>query len=606
LSLALLQKFNSINKCVEFVVSQGIGAAIDYRQGGYDGRGPQGIVVEHVWPGSPAEAHGLQAGDVICLVDGASVQSVEVAKQSIRGPEGSTVALKVQRDGQYADIGPVQRGNWVTIAQVDSNIARLRRLASELRGPQASALSDICGNLTRLRNVLEEERARFQGSMLLSRGRENQAENLAKKLSKALISVSEESAKREERGNMLEQRLHQALDALEAISKVSKSDIQGQGDQNFGNFHNSNSEAPGSNGFVEDGINPRVGALLAALESRSCSAAGTANKGKSPKLGIKLSLLQRRKEAADADDSQQGGIGWVCKELRAALEQEAERYRIREADRAAIAAEKDRLRMELATARAELSRASSPTLSAAPSPLSALVPTEGWKSADHATVPDGWKMCIASGEVFYYSAHTGEVRFSPPGAPPIPKPPLASEPRDVVADAALALQRAGTASPMESSWDTSLHESDHSSPIIRSTVQKTRSRDAIVWGNTRVPGRRATFGKAVNIQGMVRRAVPYLADTELSNTGAPTLRGCVAVIGRGVCTFTEKADRAVKVRLLLPYSVVSTYRLHAIQPALVCVTLPVSAPVHYVHVVYLCLCSLSRSWWRYEMLHMLW
>ncbi len=527
---------------------QGIGAAIDFRQGGYDGRGPQGIVVEHVWPGSPAEAHGLQAGDVICLVDGASVQSVEVAKQSIRGPEGSTVTLKVQRDGQYVDIGPVQRGNWVTIAQVDSNIARLRRLASELRGPQTSALSDICGSLMRLRNVLEEERARFQGGMLLSRGRENQAENLARKLSKALISVSEESAKREERAAMLEQRLQQALDALEAMSKVSKYDSHGQGDHNFGNFHSGHPEGQGASSYVEDGINPRVGALLAALESRSCSAAATANKGKSPKLGIKLSLLQRRKEAADADDSQQGGIGWVCKELRAALEQEAERYRIREADRAAIAAEKDRLRMELASARAELSRASSPTLSAAPSPLSALSPAEGWKSGDNVMVPDGWKMCIASGEVFFYSAHTGEVRFSPPGAPPILKPPAASEPKDVGADAGLALQRAGTASPLESSWDTSLHESDHSSPIIRSSARKPRSRDAIVWGNTRVPGRRASFGKAANIEGVVRRAVPYLADTEL--TGAAALRGCVAVIGRGVCTFTEKADRAVKVKLL--------------------------------------------------------
>ena len=95
-------------------MTQGIGAAIEYHA---DSPG-SGVVVEHVWPGSPAEAYGLESGDVILAVDRAPAQGVDNVKRSICGPEGTTVTLRILRNGEQVEIGPIQRGNWVTLSQV--------------------------------------------------------------------------------------------------------------------------------------------------------------------------------------------------------------------------------------------------------------------------------------------------------------------------------------------------------------------------------------------------------------------------------------------------------------------------------------------------------
>lgn len=64
-------------------------------------------------------------------------------------------------------------------------------------------------------------------------------------------------------------------------------------------------------------------------------------------------------------------MGWVCSELRSALEHEAEQYRSRkQAKKAAMDAEKERLITELLSARAELSR----------------IPSSSW---NHPTSPAG-------------------------------------------------------------------------------------------------------------------------------------------------------------------------------------------------------------------------
>jgi carboxyl-terminal processing protease len=83
---------------------EGVGAEIG-TQGtdGVQGCAPLGpachLLVSGTLEGSPAEAAGLQAGDLILATDGASLDglTVDAARERVRGPKGSVVALTIQR-----------------------------------------------------------------------------------------------------------------------------------------------------------------------------------------------------------------------------------------------------------------------------------------------------------------------------------------------------------------------------------------------------------------------------------------------------------------------------------------------------------------------------
>lgn len=91
----------------------GIGIVLDQTE---DGR----LVVELVWPGSPAAIAGMCLGDVLLLIDGmqGSVSSVDVARDLILGAEGTMVTLQVLRGITQLEFGPVARIPWATMQQV--------------------------------------------------------------------------------------------------------------------------------------------------------------------------------------------------------------------------------------------------------------------------------------------------------------------------------------------------------------------------------------------------------------------------------------------------------------------------------------------------------
>jgi len=105
---------------------EGIGATVS-QQG-------QNIVVVSPIPGSPAEAAGVKAGDVILAVDGQSTQgwAVDQAVLKIRGPKGTDVKLQVQhQDGATEEFT-------ITRAEV--------HLDSVSTDPPGGALRDANGN----------------------------------------------------------------------------------------------------------------------------------------------------------------------------------------------------------------------------------------------------------------------------------------------------------------------------------------------------------------------------------------------------------------------------------------------------------------------------
>lgn len=73
----------------------GIGAVVSANEAG-------GVAIAAVMPDGPAEKAGVEPGDRIVAVDGVSIEGMELADivGRIRGKEGDTVALTLQREGR--------------------------------------------------------------------------------------------------------------------------------------------------------------------------------------------------------------------------------------------------------------------------------------------------------------------------------------------------------------------------------------------------------------------------------------------------------------------------------------------------------------------------
>ncbi len=63
-----------------------------------------------IMPGTPAEKAGLKVGDIICEVDGVDTLSMDTAEVAnlVKGEEGTTVTIKVNRGGKYVTVTPTR------------------------------------------------------------------------------------------------------------------------------------------------------------------------------------------------------------------------------------------------------------------------------------------------------------------------------------------------------------------------------------------------------------------------------------------------------------------------------------------------------------------
>jgi hypothetical protein len=69
-----------------------------------------GVSVAGVVPGGPAEKGGMRRGDRVDRIDGDDARSMPLAEavQRLRGPEGSRLAVRLERDGQMIDVNIVR------------------------------------------------------------------------------------------------------------------------------------------------------------------------------------------------------------------------------------------------------------------------------------------------------------------------------------------------------------------------------------------------------------------------------------------------------------------------------------------------------------------
>jgi len=87
----------------------------------------QGLRIEKIFPRSPAEQAGLQAGDLIVSVDGDSIagESSEVSTEKIKGPEGTEVTIGVKKEakGKVREL-EIERAQ-ITLPVVSSSVKEI-------------------------------------------------------------------------------------------------------------------------------------------------------------------------------------------------------------------------------------------------------------------------------------------------------------------------------------------------------------------------------------------------------------------------------------------------------------------------------------------------
>jgi len=147
---------------------------------------------------------------------------------------------------------------------------------------------------------------------------------------------------------------------------------------------------------------------------------------------------------------------------------------------------------------------------------------------------DGWKEARPSNgtlQPFWYNSRTRTVAFSPP-LERTSYPHTARQVEEYQVEAGAA--------DLNTATDCDILTQTEATQSLASGLLRDKMRnDSITCNGEQIPARRATFGRHISISGRAVIAEPFLADSELTN--AASIRGNIAVIGRGVTQFTEKA-----------------------------------------------------------------
>ena len=105
-----------------------------------------GALIEHVEKGSPADAAGLKAGDVVVAMDGATVDGASDIRNKVGLMKiGTPIDLSVIRDGHRKDVklavGKAQKE--VTLASADEELPTLQGAHFSSAGDKGVSVNDV-------------------------------------------------------------------------------------------------------------------------------------------------------------------------------------------------------------------------------------------------------------------------------------------------------------------------------------------------------------------------------------------------------------------------------------------------------------------------------
>jgi chorismate mutase len=155
-----------------------------------------GLVVRHVWPGSPADMARVLPGDILLAIDSAPAVDAELATAALRGPAGSSVALAFRREGTGRfELPALERAPPMAVRALDEAVERLQRLAGEGRGspaaaPPPEALAEALAACVRARTQMVEDRRRVVDDIAGAAEREGKAAVAATRRDAVLVEIA--------------------------------------------------------------------------------------------------------------------------------------------------------------------------------------------------------------------------------------------------------------------------------------------------------------------------------------------------------------------------------------------------------------------------------
>jgi len=121
-----------------------------------------GLLVRHVWPGSPADSAGIVPGDILLTVDGSPALDPELAAAALCGPSSSTVAVTLRREGAGSiEVPALERAPPLAVRALDDALDRLQKLSGEGPAVAPEVLAEAVAACSRARVQMVEDRRRL-------------------------------------------------------------------------------------------------------------------------------------------------------------------------------------------------------------------------------------------------------------------------------------------------------------------------------------------------------------------------------------------------------------------------------------------------------------
>ena len=437
---------------------------------------------------------------------------------------------------------------------MDAQLVKLRKIGQDARH---AGCADVHNSVRKLMKEMEEERQLFEEAVSLAKQSERQAKSRERQLEQTLVEITEAWQEAEKRARVREERIRETNQALAEMCAESDSALQ----QVELDFMRAQQKVGNSEGKI-NAFEKRAVTMISSFESlqtpRARLNAFSLKFLSSYPMKAATTMSASSLSTADTGLAGEPSQDQIKEQLREIFGEQAHRLRTALKSHQTFSEAVKMVMKNIKDYSKELERRSdenSPTFCEVTEVNGLVHIATGTKISKEkcksrrkknfetraaynvVDMIDGWKEAQTSNGTppFWYNATKHKVAFSPSEIELHSQAPPARQAEEV----------GGTDLNTMIDWDDVTQtcvQAEAAPSVATGRLRDKMCKDSITCNGENIPARRAQFGRHVTISGEACIANPFLADSELINKDR--IRGRIAIIGRGINQFTEKAKIA--------------------------------------------------------------